>query len=191
MSQAMLKEHRTHAGWRPPVGFAAVLLSMAILLAADLGTDRAQHATSTLHLIVETLVALAALGAATWVLLALRTQQEKVQRLAGDLALSRAEAARWQQEAGELLKGLSHAIDQQFDRWELSPAERDVALLLLKGLSSREIAEVRETREATVRQQAQSVYRKGALLGRAELSAFFLEDLLAPREGRGEGLSGA
>ena len=58
--------------------------------------------------------------------------------------------------------------------------EREVALLLLKGLSTRDIADLRETREATVRQQAQGVYRKAQLEGRAELAAFFLEDLLAP-----------
>ena len=70
------------------------------------------------------------------------------------------------------------AIDRQFDRWELTPAEREVGLLLLKGLSLREIAEVRGTSERTTREQARNVYRKGGLAGRAELSAFFLEDLL-------------
>jgi DNA-binding CsgD family transcriptional regulator len=162
------------------VGFAGILLGIAALLVADLLTDRVQHATGAGHLVVEALAALAALGAAAWVLLALRAKREEVRRLTGDLAASRQEALRWQEEAAELVRGLSHAIDHQFDRWELSPAEREIALLLLKGLSSREIAELRATREATVRQQAQGVYRKAGLLGRAELAAFFLEDLLAP-----------
>lgn len=42
---------------------------------------------------------------------------------------------------------------------------------------------MRRTSERTVRQQALSVYRKAKLAGRAELSAFFLEDLLAPVAG--------
>jgi DNA-binding NarL/FixJ family response regulator len=54
-------------------------------------------------------------------------------------------------------------------------------LLLLKGLSHREIGELRRTSEATVRQQALAVYRKAGLRGRTELSAFFLEDLLLPQ----------
>jgi DNA-binding NarL/FixJ family response regulator len=53
-----------------------------------------------------------------------------------------------------------------------------VALLLLKGLSFKEIAQVRNASERTVRQQALAVYAKSGLGGRAELAAFFLEDLL-------------
>lgn len=172
--------NRTNEGWRPQAGFVAVLIGIAGLLVADLVTDQAQHATGPLHLVVEALAALAALGAAAWMLLTLRTKGEEVRRLSADLASTHGEVLRWKQEAGELVKGLSHAIDHQFDRWELSPAEREVALLLLKGLSTREIGHLRNTKEATVRQQAQSIYRKSGLVGRAELSAFFLEDLLAP-----------
>jgi DNA-binding NarL/FixJ family response regulator len=66
----------------------------------------------------------------------------------------------------------------------LTEAEREVALLLLKGLSNKEIAAVRAASERTVsREQAQSIYSKAGLTGRATLSAFFLEDLLAPIEG--------
>jgi DNA-binding CsgD family transcriptional regulator len=44
----------------------------------------------------------------------------------------------------------------------------------------KEIADARGTAERTARQQALAVYRKAGLGGRAELSAFFLEDLLLP-----------
>jgi DNA-binding CsgD family transcriptional regulator len=91
-----------------------------------------------------------------------------------------AEARRWNDEAQDLLQGLGAAIDRQFDRWALSAAERDVALLQLKGLRHREIADLRKTSERTVRQQALSVYRKSGLNGRSDLAAFFLKDLLLP-----------
>ncbi len=52
--------------------------------------------------------------------------------------------------------------------------------MLLKGLSHKEISEIRSTSETTIRQQALAVYRKSGLRSRAELSAFFLEDLLLP-----------
>jgi DNA-binding NarL/FixJ family response regulator len=61
-----------------------------------------------------------------------------------------------------------------------SPAEREVGLLLLKGLSHKEIAGVLDKSERTVRQQSLGIYKKAGLAGRAELSAFFLEDLLLP-----------
>lgn len=55
-----------------------------------------------------------------------------------------------------------------------------MALLLLKGLSLKEIAAVRATSERTIRAQAAALYTKAGVTGRAALSAFFLEDLLSP-----------
>lgn len=74
--------------------------------------------------------------------------------------------------------GISDLIDKQFTDWDLSKSEKDVALLLLKGLSHKEIAQIRNTAEKTVRRQAGIVYSKAKLEGRAQLSAFFLEDIL-------------
>ena len=75
---------------------------------------------------------------------------------------------------------LGAAIDQQLERWGLTAAEKEVALLLLKGLSHKEIATARDVAESTVRQQARALYRKAGLGGRHDLAAFFLEDLLGP-----------
>lgn len=91
---------------------------------------------------------------------------------------------RWRQRATGLIAGLREMMDQQFDDWKLSAAERQVAVLLIKGLSLKEIAVIRTTSERTVRQQAGAVYAKSGLGGRAELSAFFLEDLLPPEAER-------
>jgi DNA-binding CsgD family transcriptional regulator len=99
-----------------------------------------------------------------------------------DLEVARLEGQRWRSEARTLLNGLGEAIDQQFSRWNLTEAEREVALLLLKGLSLKEAAQVRATSERTIRAQARSLYAKAGVSGRAALSAFFLEDLLAPIE---------
>ncbi|MDK3025024.1 helix-turn-helix transcriptional regulator [Cupriavidus taiwanensis] len=77
------------------------------------------------------------------------------------------------------------SMQEQFQRWGLTPAERDVALLLVKGLSLEEIAGVRETGAKTVRQHAANLYAKAKVSGRHQLAAFFFEDLLAPRPGGG------
>lgn len=73
---------------------------------------------------------------------------------------------------------LNH-IDEQFNAWSFSRGEKEIALLLIKGLSMKEIADIRGSSENTVRQQASQIYRKSELGGRMELSAFFLDDLLA------------
>ncbi|MBK8793761.1 MAG: hypothetical protein IPN59_11610 [Holophaga sp.] len=128
------------------------------------------------------LFTLLAIVGAFWIYLFLRSRSRVIRRLSTGLGQVQAEAERWRSESQTLASGLAVAIDEQFNRWELSSAEREVALLLIKGLSTRDVAELRQTKEPTVRQQAQSVYRKAALGGRADLAAFFLEDLLAPRE---------
>ncbi len=84
----------------------------------------------------------------------------------------------WHQKNQTLIKGLGAAIDAQLDQWTLTTSEKEIALLLIKGLSMKEIAEIRNTAERTVRQQSLAIYQKSGLSGRAELSAFFLEDLL-------------
>jgi DNA-binding CsgD family transcriptional regulator len=91
-------------------------------------------------------------------------------------------AERSREEARHVLQGLGNEIDRQFGAWELTPAEREVALLMLKGLRHKEIANLRNTSERTVRQQALSIYDKAGVDGRRDLAAFFLQDLLLPAE---------
>ena len=83
-------------------------------------------------------------------------------------------------EAQQALEGLGAAIDREFTKWRLTDAERSVALMLLKGLSHKEIASQRGTNEGTVRQQALAIYRKAGLSGRSSLAAFFLAGLVLP-----------
>ncbi len=112
-----------------------------------------------------------------------RRQREDHVKVIRDLELARAQGRRWRSEARTYLNGLGEAIETQFSQWNLTEAEREVALLLLKGLSLKEVATVRAVSERTVREQSRSIYSKSGLTGRAALSAFFLEDLLAPIEG--------
>ena len=62
-----------------------------------------------------------------------------------DLDLARIQGRQWRDETRALLKGLGEAIDRQFLTWKLTEAERDVGLLILKGLSLKEIAAARVT----------------------------------------------
>lgn len=164
------------------VAFAAITLLAALDVASDLS-----EGTTIGHVVAEGGVFFVALLGAGFIARRLmgivqsaRTAQEEALGLAARLEASEAEATRWRDEARDLLQGLGAALDRQFERWALSPAEKEVALLLLKGLSHKEIAEVRSITEATARQQARAVYKKASLSGRNELAAFFLEDLLLP-----------
>jgi DNA-binding NarL/FixJ family response regulator len=96
------------------------------------------------------------------------------------LAEQRAERDAWRKSAEQALAGLGQAIDRQFRAWQLTPTEREVALLLLQGHGHKQIAARTGRSERTVRQHAVAVYQKAGLGGRAELAAFFLQDLVVP-----------
>lgn len=72
----------------------------------------------------------------------------------------------------------SGVIQTQFSQWTLTRSEQEVAMLLLKGLSFKEISALRSTKEKTVRQQASDIYSKADVEGRHEFAAWFLEDFM-------------
>jgi DNA-binding CsgD family transcriptional regulator len=69
-------------------------------------------------------------------------------------------------------------MHERFDDWGLTPAERDVAVFALKGLTLAEIAGLRSTSEGTVKAQTAAIYRKAGVSGRAQLLSLFLDDLM-------------
>ena len=167
------------------VAFVLVVVLSIVDLAVDL-----QEGTTLRHALAEGGVIAVGLAASVitarrFVLMSrqARAAQEEARSLAERLKATEADAARWRADARDLLDGLGAALDRQFERWELSPAEKEVALLLLKGLSHKEVAAARSITEATARQQARAVYKKAGLSGRNDLAAFFLEDLLLPKGG--------
>jgi DNA-binding CsgD family transcriptional regulator len=185
-----LGSHELTSEGKLPVGVLVAFIAVALLAALDLAADL-REGTTVGHIVVEGGVFLMGMIGAVFmggrlmhVVRSGRAAREEAFALAERLKASEEEAARWRDEARDLLKGLGAAIDRQFQRWTLSPAEKEVALLLLKGLSHKEIAEVRSITEATARQQARAVYKKAGLSGRNDLAAFFLEDLLLPGSDR-------
>lgn len=161
----------------------AVLLGVISLLGiSDLILDD-PVSVRTPHVLIETTL----LGASLTLMAFLLRRWHRAGR---DLIDSRREAAeahveanQWRTRTRELLEGLGRQIDDQLRLWDLTRAEREVALFMLKGFSHREIADQLSKSERTVRQQAAMVYEKSGLDGRAQLSAFFLEDLLLPPDG--------
>ena len=70
-------------------------------------------------------------------------------------------------------------MEERFSRWALSPAERDVALFAIKGMSTQEIATLRGVSEGTIKAQTNAIYRKSGVSGRMQLLSLFIDDLMA------------
>lgn len=158
-----------------------ILVVIAIFNFSDIFIDL-KSGTSKWHISVEVLVGgLALVGVYSVMVRAYRVRRD-LEVVQQENAKLREQETAWRSSAKKHIEGLSDAIDQQLSKWNLSSAEKEVALLLLKGLSTKEIAQIRATTDKTVRVQSASVYTKSGLSGRSELSAFFLEDLLLPKQ---------
>jgi DNA-binding CsgD family transcriptional regulator len=148
--------------------------------AGDLALD-APKDWASFHVLYEIALICGALGIVVWLWRGWWRAETSAGVLRRSLAERQAERDAWRARAERALEGLGKAVDEQFGSWQLTPAEREVALLLLKGHGHKQIASATGRSERTVRQHAVAVYHKSGLQGRAELAAFFLEDLRVPK----------
>ena len=158
---------------------AVALVSIIIGGTTDLMMDRPASWLS-FHVVFETVMIAGALIMAVTLWLGWWRAAHVVEELRASLDLRSAERDQWRTSAQRALDGLGRAIDSKFTEWHLTPAEREIALLLLKGYGHKQIAALTKRSERTVRQHAGVVYDKSRLGGRAELAAFFLHDLMLP-----------
>lgn len=175
----MEREHTANAR----LALIGVLALLALNAAVNLVLD-AWGRWPRVHLALEILTALVGMGAAMVLWWGWRRAERAEARAREALVARRAERDEWRESARRALEGLGEALDAQFRAWDLTPTEREVALLLLKGYSHKRIAEMTGRRERTVRQHGVVVYHKSGLSGRAALAAYFLEDLILPDEER-------
>jgi DNA-binding CsgD family transcriptional regulator len=160
---------------------AWLLLAMVLAGIWDLVSDSPRIWRSG-HAVVELTFMGLALVSAVLLFRGWREAEDSLERVKRALAARQSERDHWHRLAEGALRGLGEAMDRQFDAWSLTPAEKETALILLKGYSHKESARLTGRSERTVRQHAVSVYRKSGLGGRAELAAFFFEDMLLPPE---------
>ena len=152
------------------------LILVLIASAGDLSADLIQGVNNT-HLVQEAVTLVAALIGLGWLVYNHQHQKKEILRLKKIIQ----ENASEQLASEELIKakrGLADAIKQQFDQWQLTPSEKEVGLMLLKGFSVKEISLLRGTTEKTIRHHASSTYQKAGLNGRHAFSAWFIEDYL-------------
>jgi DNA-binding CsgD family transcriptional regulator len=160
---------------------SGILCLIALLVGFDIFTD-SQEGVVLWHILIEGVIALMALAGVFYLLLGTFKLRHQLDAEINNFSVFKKEAEAWRADSRKFVDGLAQAIDLQLTKWSLTHAEKEVAFLLLKGLSLKEVAEVRGTTEKTARVQSMAIYAKAGISGRSELSAFFLEDLLLPSE---------
>jgi len=85
---------------------------------------------------------------------------------------------RMQQQLKVASGAFQELIDEYFMSWQLTPAEKDVALFAIKGISIADIAAMRGVSEGTVKAQTNAIYRKAGVSGRPQLLSLFIDDLI-------------
>ena len=159
------------------LGVAIILAVIMLLNLADVVTD-INLGVPTWHIIEESMIVLAAGLTATYLIIEMRGRARELVRLTETLSRADEQIANVTEEMRNARRQYAELIHQQFDAWNLTLSEQQVAMLLLKGLSFKEIALVRDTREKPVRQQASTIYAKSGVDGRHAFAAWFLEDFL-------------
>ena len=153
--------------------FAIVVIASGVDLVADLS-----HGADTGHIVKEAVIVSISTIAIAWLLWGLHQQRLEIRFLQHELETANKPQAPPKKYVLEARKKLGDVVTQQFTEWMLTGSEIEVGWLLLKGLSLKEVAIVRNTQEKTVRQQASSIYKKAGVSGRHAFSAWFIEDIL-------------
>ena len=120
----------------------------------DIFIDIKEHVPLT-HIWHEVILFLIAMALAIWQLLELLKKNKQISKISAELLAVNKDYLKWKEQSKSSAQEIRGMIDRQLDLWQLSPSEKDVALFLVKGLSMKEIAEIRQTQEKTVRSKLQ------------------------------------
>ena len=168
----------THMFRSRDIFFTVLLIIVAVLHTYGFSVDVHKADRNALHIAIDAAVVIISFIGIGYLLWENYQKRQEIAQLSSELHHSHARISDLHQKLQVASQGYVQVIHEQLTAWELSPTEKEVALLLLKGLSFEEIAGIRHTKEKTVRQQAVAIYRKSGLNGRHEFAAWFFEDFL-------------
>ena len=159
-------------------GIILMLLLITLMASLDVASD-IKHSVAWAHVLLEASMIFASILAVVlstyWFY---EVTESSWKEAKNKYKLSEAECKYWRDENKHLIQGLAEKILIQFNSWRLTKAEIEVGFLILKGFSFSEISDLRNGSTRTVREQASNIYHKAGMHGRAEFTAYFLEDLL-------------
>ncbi|GAA6206407.1 MULTISPECIES: LuxR C-terminal-related transcriptional regulator [Thalassotalea] len=156
---------------------AIILLLIMILNFFDVLTD-ISLGVPLWHIFSESLIVVVSAIGALFLIRDMKIRTSNIVNLKKELNLSDDKLRNISDEMKNARHEYSAIIQNQFDRWALTSSEQEVAMLLLKGLSFKEMSAVRNTKEKTIRQQASTIYSKANVEGRHEFAAWFFEDFI-------------
>lgn len=138
----------------------------AVFFIGDVLTDMREgaHLNDTL-LAAESVAAMALSGGVIFLMIELRRLLTRMSDMDAGLKVAQGQ--------------LAEVMDDLFDDWNLTAAERDIAMMICKGLDNDEIARVRQTAAGTVRAQVTSIYAKSGAHGRSQFLSLFLDELMS------------
>ncbi len=157
------------------LGLIAMQAVSAAFFLMDVFFDLGENGP-TAHVLWELAIVILLLASVIWGTVAIRALRQRSQRAerVADMARS----------------SFAEIVDDEFESWQLTPAEADVALLALKGCSIEDIGRFRRVASGTVRAQLARIYTKAGVANRSELASIFLEELVpGPRSGIDESSS--
>lgn len=128
--------------------------------------------------IIEAMILLT--GATAFIFLWRLTKSEERNKIRFEEEITKLQADRdiWKVKHSHVINQFKDYIMDHFDSWQLTESEKEIGFFLLQGLSFKNIAEIRQVRERTIRNQALAIYSKSGLSGKHELASYFLEELL-------------
>lgn len=146
------------------MGLIAAQLICAVVFLVDVLTDMSEMPVLDWHLLPEGLASLALfVGIVFEAVYLLHLLKRK---------------ASLERSVGMASSALQTVIESHFDEWKLTASERDVAALMVKGLSISEIANVRGSAEGTVKAHLNGIYRKSNARNRAEVLSHIMDTLI-------------
>ena len=150
------------------MALAAIILLQALcalFFIGDVVVDLSQgDHLDDVHMILETVAALALSAGVIYLMRELRDLTNRMAAMELGIRAARGE--------------MTNLIDAFFDQWRLTHSEREIALMVLKGVDNESIARMRGTAPSTVRAQCTRIYAKAQVDGRAQLLSIFMEELL-------------
>ena len=69
-------------------------------------------------------------------------------------------------------------LNKKFESWGFTDAEREIAILVLRGFTNAQIAELRETKVGTVKVQIHKLIQKANSASRTDFMAVFMDEFL-------------